>query len=306
MPVIASLFNAASKAPLPLLHRIGALLGWVTWCASPTYRRRLAANIAQAGLPAATRRLAVASAGRMVAELPWLWCRRPDAPLGDIVRWEGAEHVEAALARGRGLVMLTPHLGCFEIIAQAYAERWGDQRAMTALYRPARQPWLRDLVAQSRNRPGLETAPATLAGVRQMIRALRKGGTIGLLPDQVPPDGLGVWAPFFGREAYTMTLAARLVQQTGADWLLLACERLPGGRGFVIRASLPDEALPASTDEPDAERLAVRSACVVNRAMERLIRQNPGQYLWGYHRYKAPRALAEPAPAPAPASDASA
>lgn len=306
MPVIASLFNAASKAPLPLLHRIGALLGWVTWCASPTYRRRLAANIAQAGLPAATRRLAVVSAGRMVAELPWLWCRRPDAPLGDIVRWEGAEHVEAALARGRGLVMLTPHLGCFEIIAQAYAERWGDQRAMTALYRPARQPWLRDLVAQSRNRPGLETAPATLAGVRQMIRALRKGGTIGLLPDQVPPDGLGVWAPFFGREAYTMTLAARLVQQTGADWLLLACERLPGGRGFVIRASLPDEALPASTDEPDAERLAVRSACVVNRAMERLIRQNPGQYLWGYHRYKAPRALAEPAPAPAPASDASA
>lgn len=304
MPVIASLFNAASKAPLPLLHRVGALLGWITWCASPTYRRRLAANIAQAGLPAATRRLAVASAGRMVAELPWLWCRRPDAPLGDIVRWEGAEHVEAALARGRGLVMLTPHLGCFEIIAQAYAERWGGQRAMTALYRPARQPWLRDLVAQSRNRPGLETAPATLAGVRQMIRALRKGGTIGLLPDQVPPDGLGVWAPFFGREAYTMTLAARLVQQTGADWLLLACERLPGGRGFVIRASLPDEALPASTDEPDAERLAVRSAGVVNRAMERLIRQNPGQYLWGYHRYKAPRALAEPAPAPA--SDASA
>ena len=306
MPVIASLFKAASKAPLPLLHRIGALLGWVTWCASPTYRRRLAANIAQAGLPTATRRLAVASAGRMVAELPWLWCRRPDAPLGDIVRWEGAEHVEAALARGRGLVMLTPHLGCFEIIAQAYAERWGGQRAMTALYRPARQPWLRDLVAQSRNRPGLETAPATLAGVRQMIRALRKGGTIGLLPDQVPPDGLGVWAPFFGREAYTMTLAARLVQQTGADWLLLACERLPGGRGFVIRASLPDEALPASTDEPDAERLAVRSAGVVNRAMERLIRQNPGQYLWGYHRYKAPRALVEPAPAPAPASDASA
>ncbi|MGR6804848.1 lysophospholipid acyltransferase family protein [Sphaerotilus natans] len=301
---MASLFNAASKAPLPLLHRIGALLGWITWCASPTYRRRMRANVEQAGLPWPQARPAVASAGRMVAELPWLWCRRPDAPLGELVRWEGAEHVEAALARGRGLVMLTPHLGCFEIIAQAYAERWGGQRAMTALYRPARQPWLRDLVAQSRNRPGLETAPATLAGVRQMIRALRKGGTIGLLPDQVPPEGLGVWAPFFGREAYTMTLAARLVQQTGADWLLLACERLPGGRGFVIRASLPDEALPTSADEPDAERLAVRSAGVVNRAMERLIRQNPGQYLWGYHRYKAPRALAEPVPAPA--SDASA
>ena len=283
MPVIASLFNAASKAPLPLLHRIGALLGWVTWCASPTYRRRLAANIAQAGLPTATRRLAVASAGRMVAELPWLWCRRPDAPLGDIVRWEGAEHVEAALARGRGLVMLTPHLGCFEIIAQAYAERWGGQRAMTALYRPARQPWLRDLVAQSRNRPGLETAPATLAGVRQMIRALRKGGTIGLLPDQVPPDGLGVWAPFFGREAYTMTLAARLVQQTGAALLLIWGERLPRGEGFVVHV------LPAPEIARDAS--AEDAAAAVNAAMESVIRRAPGQYLWGYHRYKQPRGL---------------
>ena len=292
MPVIASLFNAASKAPLPLLHRIGALLGWVTWCASPTYRRRLAANIAQAGLPAATRRLAVASAGRMVAELPWLWCRRPDAPLGDIVRWEGAEHVEAALARGRGLVMLTPHLGCFEIIAQAYAERWGGQRAMTALYRPARQPWLRDLVAQSRNRPGLETAPATLAGVRQMIRALRKGGTIGLLPDQVPPEGMGVWAPFFGRQAYTMTMAAKLVAQTGCAVVLLRGERLGWrararhGCDYIVHA----DRVALETEQVLAGGGAAQSAATVNRLMEEMIMQAPEQYLWGYNRYKGPRA----------------
>jgi len=247
--------------------------------------------------------------------LPYAWAKSQRLLLEDdgerLVLWADAQAPRAALAEVMRLhavdaVELEASERLAQRIAQAYAERWGGQRAMTALYRPARQPWLRDLVAQSRNRPGLETAPATLAGVRQMIRALRKGGTIGLLPDQVPPEGLGTWAPFFGREAYTMTLAARLVQQTGADWLLLACERLPGGRGFVIRASLPDEALPTSADEPDAERLAVRSAGVVNRAMERLIRQNPGQYLWGYHRYKAPRALVEPVPAPAPASDASA
>jgi KDO2-lipid IV(A) lauroyltransferase len=299
MPLISTLFCAASKLPLVGLHACGGLLGWLTYWGSPTYRRRMHDNVAQAGLPWSTARPAVASAGRMVAELPWLWCRAANDRLGDRVRWEGAEHVDEALARGRGLVLLTPHLGCFEIIAQAYAERWGGERPLTALYRPARQPWLRDLVAQSRNRPGLATAPATLAGVRQMIRALRQGGTIGLLPDQVPPEGMGVWAPFFGRDAYTMTLATRLVQQTGADWLLLACERLPGGRGFVIRASLPDEPLPDPRADPDAERVAVGAAGVINRAMERLIRQNPGQYLWGYHRYKAPRS-SEPAPAPAP------
>jgi KDO2-lipid IV(A) lauroyltransferase len=303
--VIPTLFHLASKAPLPLLHGVGAVLGWVAYWGSPTYRRRLRANVAQAGLPWAQARPAVASAGRMVAELPWLWSRGPEARLGDLVRWEDADILEATLAQGRGLVMLTPHVGCFEIIGQAYAERFGAQHPMTALYRPARKAWLRDLVAQSRNRAGLEMAPATLAGVRQMIRALRKGGTIGLLPDQVPPEGLGVWAPFFGRDAYTMTLAARLVSQTGADWLLLSCERQPAGRGYVIRVQRPAEPMPDARTEPDAERLAVQAAGVVNRAMERLIRENPGQYLWGYHRYKAPRPLDNPAPTPS-APDAAA
>jgi KDO2-lipid IV(A) lauroyltransferase len=298
MSLISTLFRLASQRPLSHLQFCGAVLGWLAYLGSPTYRRRLRANVAQAGLPWPAARPAVASAGRMVAELPWLWSRGPNEQLGDLVRWEGAEHLETALAAGRGLVLLTPHIGSFEIIGQAYAERFGAQQPMTALYRPARKAWLRDLVAQSRNRSGLETAPATLAGVRQMIRALRKGGTIGLLPDQVPPEGLGVWAPFFGREAYTMTLAARLVQQTGAAWLLLACERLPGGQGYVIRVQPPAELLPDPHAETDTDRLTALGAGVVNRAMETLIRQNPGQYLWGYHRYKAPRPIDTPAPTP--------
>lgn len=283
----------AARLPLALLHQIGSFLGWLAYWGSPTYRRRLRANVTQAGLAWGAARGAVASAGRMVAELPWLWCRPHDQPLGDWVRWEGAEQVEAALAEGRGLLMLTPHLGCFEVIAQAYAERWGASSPITVMFRPSRQPALRELVAQSRNRPGLLTAPATLTGVRQMIRALRKGGTVGLLPDQVPPQGMGVWAPFFGREAYTMTLASRLVQQTGAAWLLFAAERQPGGRGYVIRVTAPTEPMPGSTAEPaagqDAEQVAQRAAAVVNRAMEGLILARPDQYLWGYHRYKQPR-----------------
>ncbi|MDO9287100.1 MAG: lysophospholipid acyltransferase family protein [Aquabacterium sp.] len=279
-----------SRRRLGTLHAWGTLLGWLAYALSGTYRRRLRSHVALAGLGAEVRRQAVAETGRMVAELPWLWLRPVDRPLGAAVQWQGAELIEAALDDGRGLVLLTPHLGCFEVCAQAIAERFGQRARLTAMYRPAHQRWLRTLEETARARPGLATAPAALAGVRQMIRALRKGEAVGLLPDQVPPEGMGVWAPFFGQPAYTMTLAARLVQQTGAALLLIWAERLPAGRGYVLRVSRPVQPLPvARADSPDEEGLALACATAINQEMERLIAQCPGQYLWGYHRYKQPR-----------------
>jgi KDO2-lipid IV(A) lauroyltransferase len=267
--------------PLRWLHAAGAPLGWLVFAASPTYRRRFKANAEQAGVPWATARGAVAAGGRALLELAALWLRPPAAGLPAPVHWQGSELIEQAHAAGRGLVLLTPHLGCFEAIGQSYAQRYGAGRGlMTVLYRPARKPWLRELVEAARRRPGLDAAPATLAGVRQMMRALRRGEVVGLLPDQVPPEGLGVWAPFFGKPAYTMTLASRLVQQTGAALLLVWCERLAHGAGYRVRVSPLGESLP---DDPAA------AAGVINRAMEGLILQCPEQYLWGYHRYKQPR-----------------
>ena len=173
--------------------------------------------------------------------------------------------------------------------AQAIATRWSAQQGpITVLYRPARQAWLAKVMETARNRPGMQAVPTTLAGVRQMIKALRRGEAVGLLPDQVPPEGLGVWSPVFGKPAYTMTLAARLALQTGATVLLVRCEREPMGRGFVMYA----EPLPQPLDA-DLET-AVRQ---VNEAMEHVIRQCPGQYLWGYGRYKQPRAEAPAAEA---------
>lgn len=267
--------------PLALLHAVGGVLGWLVYLASPSYRRRFRSNAAQAGVPWSQARHGIAAAGRLVMELPPLWARPIDAPLPMAVSWQGGELIEQAQAAGRGLVMLTPHLGCFEAIGQSYASRFGAGRGvMTVLYRPARQPWMRGIVEAARRRPGLDAAPATLAGVRQMIRALKRGEVVGLLPDQVPPEGLGVWAPFFGKPAYTMTLAARLVQQTGAALLLVWGERLAHGAGYEVRVSELGEALPADP---------LLAAATINRAMERLVLQCPQQYLWGYHRYKTPR-----------------
>ena len=299
-----TLFRLLARFPLPLLHAAGVFAGWLTWILSGSYRRRLHAHAAQAGVPAAQARAAVGHTGRMVAELPLMWARAHTQPLGGRVRWEGVEHIEAALAAGRGLLLLTPHLGSFEVVGQAYAERFGAARPMTAMYRPPRKAWLRPLVEHARARPGLKTAPASVAGVRQMIRALRAGECVAVLPDQVPPEGMGTWAPFFGREAYTMTLAARLVQQTGCAWLPVWVERLPGNRGWCYHVHRPQDLLPAGMalagvggaesapagpDPADTQAVVRHNATVINRAMEAMILQGPGQYLWAYHRYKAPR-----------------
>ena len=279
---MTTLLHWLARWPLWLLHGLGAGLGWLTYAASPSYRRRLQLNAAAARMGSVAMRASVAEAGRMVAELPWLWLPPKGRYLQDWVHWEGADAIAEALDKGQGLILLTPHLGSFEVCAQAYALRFGAGTPLTALYRPARKAWLREVEEASRQRPGLLTAPATLAGVRQMIRALRRGETVGLLPDQVPPEGLGVWEPFFGQPAYTMTLASRLLEQTGAPLLLMWAQRRAAGQGWVVHALRPHEVLPGVPDYSPAS---------INLYMEALIRRAPEQYLWGYHRYKQPRAL---------------
>ena len=273
-----ALYRFAARWPLGLLHALGAALGWLTWLASPTYRRRIRENAARAGYRFADVRTAVAHAGRMVAETPRLWFGAP-VPMW----WQGIEALDAAYAARKGIVFMTPHMGCFEITAQAVGARYhAEHGPITVLYRPSRQAALVEVVETARRREGLETAPTTLSGVRQMIKALRAGQAVGLLPDQVPPEGQGVWSPFFGQPAYTMTLAARLIQQTGATPLLIWGERLPGARGFRIHVQAFPEPLSTDLDSAVAQ---------INRAMETLICQCPQQYLWGYGRYKKPRQL---------------
>jgi Kdo2-lipid IVA lauroyltransferase/acyltransferase len=287
-------FKLFSYLPLWLAHGIGAALGWVVFVLSPTYRRRFLANSRQAGYRFGQVMGAVAHTGRMVAEIPKLWTSdqgqqksRQQVPF----EWDQPStitRVAAAYQKGKGVIFLTPHLGCFEIVAQALAKQFSAPYGpLTVLYRPARKAWMAKLVANSRDRPGLTAVPTNLSGVRQMIKALRKGEAVGLLPDQVPPDGMGLWSGFFGKEAYTMTLAARLAAQTGATVLVSWGERLPWGRGYKLHFYELDQGL-----EGDLDAAVAR----MNTAMEGLIRACPSQYLWGYGRYKQPRIESKAAP----------
>ena len=266
------LFRLLSILPLSLLHNLGALLGWLVWLLSPKYRRHLKDNMAQAGV-SALRAEAICAAGQSLAELPKIWLRPQEEVVRQVVKATGQEVIEAAWASGKGIVYVTPHLGCFEIVGQYLA----SFRPITTMYRPPKKAWLHSIFKDGRS-ANLKLATADMAGVRTFLRTLRQGEAVGILPDQVPGKGEGIWAPFFGKPAFTMTLAARLAD-TGSTIILTYAERLPYGAGYHIHFRPLSAPLEGSLDEKVAQ---------LNREIEHSIMQCPGQYLWSYNRYKVP------------------
>lgn len=280
--MLVSLFRLFSRLPLPVLHALGVGLGWLVYLASPSYRKRLKENITQAGFRSHLRR-AIGEAGKSIAELPFVWFapHQKVAASADIADLDNAR----ALVIGGGALFMTPHLGCFEMLAQKISA----MHPMTVLYRPPRKAALEPLLRLGRTRPDLGLAPANTGGVRAMLRALRNGDHVGLLPDQVPQQGEGVWADFFGRPAYTMTLPARLHEITGAPIMVVYAVRRPFGRGFDMHFAPFTRPLDGSPEE---------QARAINAAMEEVIALHPEQYLWSYNRYKVPRGVAKPQPTP--------
>lgn len=284
------IFSFLAGLPLGTLQKLGVFAGWLTYALSPSYRRRLRANLEHAlGRAEADRvwRRAVGETGKQALELPWMLLRPQAELVAKVVRVSGWEHVEAAETRGGGILFITPHLGCFEITAQYFS----THRPITVLYRAPKKAVLQPVINAGRSRGNMHLAPADVGGVRRLIKALRAKEAVGMLPDQVPGAGEGTWLPFFGRPAYTMTLAARMSEVAGVSTIFAWAERLPGGEGFHLRLRPPLTPLEGDTET---------RAAAINREMEAQIRENPAQYLWGYNRYKRPK---DGAPAPSPAQD---
>jgi Lauroyl/myristoyl acyltransferase len=275
---VITLFRLFSRLPLAWLHALGSVLGWLTWLLSPSYRRHLRENMLLALGDVEARRIrsaAIAEAGKGMLELPRIWLRPLAETASRVVEVSGWELVEAASRRGKGILYLTPHLGCFEVTAQYLS----THAPITVLYRPPKQPWLQTMIEAGRARAQLHLAAADLSGVRGLLKALKRGEAVGMLPDQAPRAGEGRWLDFFGRPAYTMTLAARLVE-TGASVIMVWAERLPAGKGYHFHLQAPTEPICGSLEE---------RAQKINQQIEVLVRQCPQQYLWGYNRYKRRR-----------------
>lgn len=276
------LLQCCARMPLAGLHFFGAGLGWLVYGLSPTYRRRCRENLQLSGLyadAAAGRRLlhaVVAEAGKSITELCKVWFGRDDE-IARLVVCDDWAVVEAAQRAGKGIIFLTPHLGCFEISAL-----YGAQRLpLTVLYRPPKREALEAIMRAGRARGRMTLAPATLKGVRLLYKALQRGEAIGVLPDQAPGVGEGEWVDFFGRPAYTMTLVTRLQKTSDAAVIMAFAERLTQGRGYRLHL----QAVVADPLDPAA----------MNRAVEAVVRTCPAQYLWGYNRYKAPAGAKQPA-----------
>ena len=277
--MLVTLFRLLSTLPLPVLHFFGSAVGWLAYLASPSYRRRLRENLRGAGFGDHLS-AAIAESGKAIVELPFVWCARPERVAAHVTE-ENYALVQASLDQGRGIVFLTPHLGCFEITAQQVALR----SPLTVMYRPPRKAALKPLIEGARARANLRLAPANLGGVRMLVKCLRRAELVGVLPDQVPQEGEGVWAPWFGRPAYTMTLPAKLAQLGKADIILVYAERRARGAGFIVRFAPFDGDLSGD---------AAAQAGVINGAMEQLIARCPAQYFWSYNRYKQPDGIAAP------------
>jgi KDO2-lipid IV(A) lauroyltransferase len=280
--ILKTVFQLFSYLPLALLHLLGSAIGFLAFALSSVYRRRLCENAAFAGYGWRTAWAAAVHAGQMVAELPRLWLGRPTA-----YAWADTAVMtncwQQARTQGRGILILLPHLGCWEVVGHALADECmkleNGAAPLTAMYRPARQPWLDRIIRMSRERPNMRTVPADISGVRQVLKVLKAGQCTVVLPDQVPPMGMGVWGSWFGKQAYSMTLAAKLVQATQAHTLVCWGERLAWGRGYLVHAK------PLTLDLSEPLEGVVQQ---INDAMEVAIRALPSQYLWGYARYKEP------------------
>jgi KDO2-lipid IV(A) lauroyltransferase len=288
--MLETLFRLAARLPLRWLHAIGSAAGLITLRASPRFAARIADNVRRAGVVPSgeteaqfTRRVA-REIGKGMFELLAVWFRPDEEVSSLVVECHGWELIERALGEGRGLLFLTPHLGCFDVSAIYTSLRM----PLTVLYRPPKMRWLEPLMLKGRVRGQGRVVPTTLAGVRQMLKALRSGEAVGLLPDHVPGSGEGAWAPFFGRPAFTMTLAGRLQGTRNCTVLLAFSRRLPKGAGYAL--SFEEVAADLGGDEGPAR---------LNAVLEGLIRRCPEQYLWSYNRYKVPAGVTAPGAGPA-------
>ncbi|MDO5639987.1 MAG: lysophospholipid acyltransferase family protein [Neisseria sp.] len=281
------LFKCIAALPLPLLHFIARLWGALACRVLKKDRERALANMRRAGVAAddAALKAVFQETAKGALELPVAFFRRPEAIETLFKEIHGWHHVQTALDQGEGLLFITPHLGSYDLAGRYISQQLPFP--LTAMYKPPKLKIFDAVMQAGRVRGKGKTAPTNIQGVKQVMKALRAGEATIVLPDHVPaPEegGDGVWVDFFGKPAYTMTLAAKLAQVKGVKALFFCGERLPEGKGFVLHI----EPLQGGLNGDKAH-----DARLVNQNVEAWIRRFPQQYLFMYNRYKHPAGAPE-------------
>lgn len=277
---------AAAVARLPwfVLHALGDGVAWL-WRRLDAREARVARRNLALAMPwadprnrEALQRRVLRTTARQALETLVFWTRPHRRNLALIRETYGTGAFDAAIAAGRGVIVAAPHYGNWELLNQWLAAR----TPLAILYRPPEsaigEAFLQRVRADDGGR--VTQVPAEGAAVRQLLRILQAGGVVGILPDQQPKAGEGVFAPFFGLPALTMRLLPRLAARTGATVLFAYCERLDTkGRApaFALRIEPAPDAIAADD--------AVAAATALNAMVEAIARRHPEQYQWTYKRY---------------------
>lgn len=289
LAVLKGVLRALSAIPLPVLYYLAIPLGCLVRILPWRKKRIIRINL---GLcfpelsPAQRERLLrknLVEMMRLAFESGAVWNWRPSKLDRYIREIDGLDRLEAARAGGRGVILVSAHLTNWELLQLAGGNRFG----MISLYTPPGDERYDAALRRNRERAGGALVPAGGDGLRRIFESLRTGGIVGILADQQPRRGQGLFAPFFGQPALTMTLVQRLARRTQAAVFFAECRRLPAGRGWTIHVEPGDPALSGSDPA---------SACAaLNRHLEAQIRRAPESYLWLYKRFDLqPEGLASP------------
>lgn len=266
--------------PLPVAQLLGRGLGYLVYAVSARDRCAARTNL-EICFPSLSaverRRMAFRSAGAMgeaLFEAPRLWRVGKRGLTERVLNPEVLEEIVSKYEEGRGLVISSPHLGSWEFAGLLFAAH----TQMTSMFRPPKMAELGAYVRMGRERAGSRLIPADMSGIKALVKALGRQECVGILPDQEPEAGGGVYADFFDYPAYTMYLLPRLIQKNHVPAVFVCAERRSSGK-FFLHALWADEALYNKSPE-----LACQA---MNRTVEQLIVLRPEQYNWIYKRFRA-------------------
>ncbi len=279
--IISSLFVGLEKLlarlPLPANQKVGAAIGSLLNLGGETKRitrinlQQAYPHLSDAELDKLTK-ATLQETAKTATELGMMWTWSAERMEALICQVKGAELLDEAQTQGRGVLVLAPHIGNWELLG------WylGAHFKTTSMYEP---PYFRGIEAfmrHGRERSGAKLVPTNVRGVKALLDALRAGEVVGLLPDQAPDNGF-VFADFFGRPARTMTLAQKLVQKTNPLVVVGSAIRCADGKGFDLHFQPgPDLRM------KDAKEAALQ----LNRAVEACVALAPEQYQWTYKRWR--------------------
>jgi KDO2-lipid IV(A) lauroyltransferase len=278
-----------SSLPLGFLQKLGMAIGWSAAQlpeAKPYFivKRNLELCFPEKSVEwiEQTARANLMATAPSILEFAKTWGMFPEYSIGKIRAVHGQENFFEAIHAGQGTIAIIPHFGSWE-----FMNAWVNQHTQaTIMYKPARNRGVDAFALQARSRLDAQLVPANDQGVRALFKALRRGAFSAVLPDHVPQENGGIYAPFFGISTLTSVIVPRLVQRTGCAVIVLSCIRRPGAEGFDMYVDRP---------HPDIFSDDLLTAVTaMNQTIQAVIERAPAHYHWLYKRFRKNETLPNP------------